>query len=201
MAAGQKFFNGIVDKATAQGTSRLIDSNGTIADAGNSVFNAVTGWLGNAKGAAKRYNGKTYGKDTVNDRLRPYERRLAKLRKGISNFEEGKDGNLKVKVKSGTGDDIITRAADNDEIKFYQKHKNAADALEKKIKWNKENGVVADSNHLSAGERFAGMFLDDEGKYSKARIAGGIAGSYMAANIVGNGSLGIPFLSTASWNR
>ena len=45
------------------------------------------------------------------------------------------------------------------------------------------------------------LFYNRQGELQKSRVAAGIAGSYMGANVVGNGSLGIPFISTASWNR
>lgn len=45
------------------------------------------------------------------------------------------------------------------------------------------------------------LFYNKEGQFQKGRAIAAGAGSYMAANVVGNGSLGIPFISTASWNR
>jgi len=45
------------------------------------------------------------------------------------------------------------------------------------------------------------MFYNKQGELQKARVGAGIAGAYMGANMIGHGSLGIPFISSASWNR
>lgn len=45
------------------------------------------------------------------------------------------------------------------------------------------------------------MLYNKQGQLQKGRVAGAIAGGYMAANMVGHGSLGIPLISNASWNR
>ena len=59
----------------------------------------------------------------------------------------------------------------------------------------------ASGDNFSTEDRIRGALMGDDGKYSGVRI--GIAGSalYMGANMIGHGSLGIPFISTASWNR
>ena len=44
-------------------------------------------------------------------------------------------------------------------------------------------------------------FYNRQGELQKGRVAGAIAGGYMGANLVGTGSLGIPLISNASWNR
>ena len=55
---------------------------------------------------------------------------------------------------------------------------------------------------LSNSQMFHAMFMDkDTGNLAATRVGLGIAGGYMAANVIGHGSLGIPFISTASWNR
>lgn len=199
MAGGQTFLKGIIDRATAQGTNRLIDSSGAIADAGNSVFNALTGWLGNAKGAAARYGGRTYQtpKEALNEIIMPLEKDLQAKKTALNNYTKDASGKLQVKDKEGNLKDVTQEEKDK-----YDKLQKEIDDLKEQITYNRTNGVVEDSsNQLSAGERFAGMFLNDEGKFSGYRLAGGVAGSYMAANIIGHGSLGIPLLSTASWNR
>ena len=57
------------------------------------------------------------------------------------------------------------------------------------------------NSSLTKSDLFKSMFYNKQGELQKSRVAAGIAGSYMGANVVGNGSLGIPFISTASWNR
>lgn len=54
---------------------------------------------------------------------------------------------------------------------------------------------------LTWGQRLDGITRGDDGKRSMTRVGIGVAGAYMGANVIGNGSLGIPFISTASWNR
>lgn len=49
--------------------------------------------------------------------------------------------------------------------------------------------------------KFHNMFLDENAEFSTRRAGMLAAGIYGASNIIGSGSLGIPFISTASWNR
>jgi len=56
-------------------------------------------------------------------------------------------------------------------------------------------------DELSNFDRARSLFYNKQGEFQKKRAALGIAGAYMSANIIGNGSLGIPGISTASWNR
>ena len=62
-------------------------------------------------------------------------------------------------------------------------------------------GNLEQRGNISDMDKLKNMFLDDEGNYSKTKLGMFAAGTYGAANIVGSGSLGIPFISTASWNR
>lgn len=75
-------------------------------------------------------------------------------------------------------------------------------ALDDRITWKMRQsmgmGIGDKPNNM---QRFQSLFYNREGEFQKKRVAGAVAGSYMAANIVGHGSLGIPFISTASWNR
>lgn len=61
--------------------------------------------------------------------------------------------------------------------------------------------VIAKGESLTKTDLAKSLFYNKEGKFQKGRAIAAGAGSYMAANVVGNGSLGIPFISTASWNR
>lgn len=200
MGKVQRFLPGIVDKAEASGTKILLDSNRSIVESyGRSFFDAVTGFLGNAQGAAKRFGAqKTFGtQKTLEERLKPFETRKADIEQLLKSYKDDGKGNIQFKDKNGN-----FRAATDDEKNAYNVLNKRKERLEDSIKLSREKGAaVYNPNFFSETERFASMFLNDEGKYSGARIAGGIAGSYMAANIVGHGSLGIPFLSTASWNR
>lgn len=57
------------------------------------------------------------------------------------------------------------------------------------------------SDQLDNWDIAKSAFMNDKGKMSNGRIAAGVAGAYMGANMIGHGSLGIPFISSASWNR
>lgn len=196
----QRFLPGIVDKAETSGTKIILDSNRSILESyGRSFFNSVTGFLGNAKGASKRFGAqKTFGtQKTLEERLRPFETRKAEIEKKLKSYKDDGKGNIQFKDENGN-----FRAATDDEKTAYNVLNKRKERLEDSIKLSKEKGAaVYDPKLFSGTERFASMFLNDEGKYSGYKIAGGIAGSYMAANIIGHGSLGIPLLSTASWNR
>lgn len=54
---------------------------------------------------------------------------------------------------------------------------------------------------ISDAEAIQSMFYNTEGQLQKGRVIGAAAGGYMAANMIGHGSLGIPLISNASWNR
>lgn len=63
------------------------------------------------------------------------------------------------------------------------------------------NGILEQGERITKADLAKSMFYNKQGEFQKGRAIAAGAGSYMAANVVGNGSLGIPFISTASWNR
>ena len=97
-----------------------------------------------------------------------------------------------MEIGAGFGDSIINagkaRILENEKL---------LQALGKKTK----DGVIAEGEKISNWDLGKSLFYNRQGELQKGRVAAGIAGSYMGANVVGNGSLGIPFISTASWNR
>lgn len=117
----------------------------------------------------------------------------------FTSFFRGGTG-AKYKSKIGSREDAIRRIKSDMETATGEEKKEYQELLEKlkktgddaTYKWGEE--FVDKDLRLSNPEKFAGMFLDKEGNFSKTRIGVGAAGVYAAANIVGHGSPGIPFI-------
>ena len=105
------------------------------------------------------------------------------------------------KIAQRLGVTGIDHKAYNEGLKEWKASREAGDEAAEQAAINKMNSSMANVQGQDPTKAVKAMFMNDQGEYSKARIGGAIAGSYMAANVVGNGSLGIPFISTASWNR
>lgn len=56
-------------------------------------------------------------------------------------------------------------------------------------------------DNMTTGKAINTLMRNDDGSLSKLKVGGAVASAYMGANLIGHGSLGIPFISTASWNR
>lgn len=82
-----------------------------------------------------------------------------------------------------------------------EERKKVVDQYTADMEQLKKDGKFGDIDKLNNTDAVKAMFMNDKGEYSKTRIGGAVAGSYMAANVIGHGSLGIPFISTASWDR
>ena len=117
----------------------------------------------------------------------------------FTSFFRGGTG-ARYKSKIGSREDAIKRIKSDMEKVTGNEQKEYQDLLEKlkntgddaTYKWDEE--FVDKDLRLSNPEKFAGMFLDKEGNLSKTRMGVGAAGFYVASNIVGNGSPGIPFI-------
>lgn len=85
-----------------------------------------------------------------------------------------------------------------DRASYMRSHRQELQQL--RDDYRRERGELRDAE-FSTEDRIRAAFMNDKGEYSKTRIGVGVAGAYMGANLIGHGSLGIPFISNASWNR
>lgn len=102
-------------------------------------------------------------------------------------------------VSEGYADNVINRISNNAGFcrSVLDANKQRIQDHEKLLQmFGKKTG-----DPISDAEAFQSMFYNTEGQLQKGRVAGAIAGGYMTANMIGHGSLGIPLISNASWNR
>lgn len=92
------------------------------------------------------------------------------------------------------------KAMDRDTRNEYIKN-NKGKLRQMTDEMRKEKAILTNPDNWSMEDKVRAAFMNDKGEYSKTRIGAGIAGAYMSANLIGHGSLGIPFISNASWNR